>query len=149
VKGAKLRLLQYANENDKEELFTVFIDWDKNYSFDYDVFSKTFDEIFKSNTNWILLSKENNNIIGFVQIMYRIELGLEPYYEIVEFLVKETERSKGVGHELLIEVEKIAQKNKVKEIKLSSQVHRSRAHVFYEVNGYQYCKISKFYEKKI
>lgn len=147
--GTSMIAVEPVKESEAEELFGVFGDWDRNYPFDYSIFRKSLEEIITHSASKILVAKDNDRIVGFVQIMHRVELGLEPYYEIVELLVKETERSKGVGKALLTEVEKIARKETVNEIKLSSQVHRSRAHVFYEVNGYQYYKISKFYEKKL
>jgi hypothetical protein len=46
-------------------------------------------------------------------------------------------------------VEEIALEENIFLIKLSSQLHRSRAHVFYENLGFTVEKMSKFYEKRL
>jgi len=141
--------IERAKPEDKKELYELFGDWDMDYVFDYGVFSSGFDRIVASETNIVLLAREDGKLAGYAQFFPCDELGFEPFYEIAELLVSAAERSRGIGRALLAAVEEHAQKNGIFCVKLSSQLHRSRAHVFYENSGYVNHKVSKFYEKTL
>jgi hypothetical protein len=49
----------------------------------------------------------------------------------------------------MAQAERVARGEGLSVVRLSSQIHRSRAHVFYENLGYEFLKISKYYEKKL
>ena len=134
---------------DTKNLFELFNEWDKSHSFDFDVFSDSLNKILKEEYNKIFLAVEDNNIAGYVQMYKCHELGFDSYYEVVQLLVSGNKRNSGIGKLLMKKVEDTALKDNIKTIKLSSQVHRTNAHVFYENIGYEYYKISKFYEKKL
>lgn len=141
--------IEPAKETDCEELYTIFGDWDKTQAFSKELFVSTFHLILQDTHNSLLIARDERQILGFVQIVKSMQLGLEPYYEVAELLIKEAERGKGIGKRLLARAEAFAIEHNVYETKLCSQVHRSRAHVFYENNGYEFCKISQFYEKNL
>ncbi len=134
---------------DCDALFELFKEWDRTYPFDYDLFTKSIRSILQDAGNRIIIAKEEHAIVGYAQIYTCTDIGFEPYYEVAQLLVSETMRNKGIGKLLMKKVEEIAKHEQVKEIKLSSQIKRSKAHVFYENMGYECYKISQFYRKKI
>ncbi|MFA6508202.1 MAG: GNAT family N-acetyltransferase [Treponemataceae bacterium] len=134
--------------NDVEELFKVFLDWDRGYTFHYDVFLRSLKEMDHKTTK-ILTAKENDSIVGYAQMTKCKNLGFEEYYEVVQLLVSEAHRGSGVGKAIMDEVERIAISENIRIIKLSSRIQRSKAHVFYESLGYEMIKVSKFYQKEV
>jgi GNAT superfamily N-acetyltransferase len=140
--------IEFITAAEKEELYKLFCEWEQSYTFDYDFFSASFEQILNGAAQ-ILVAKKDGRLVGYVQIFKGILLGFEPFYEVAQLLVAEQERSNGIGKMLLGRVEELAQENQIRIIKLSSQVQRSRAHFFYENNGYQCYKISKFYKKTL
>ena len=58
-------------------------------------------------------------------------------------------RGQGIGKMIIKRIEDISISEDIRVLKLSSQVHRSKSHVFYENQGFEMHKISKFYEKKV
>ncbi len=141
--------IEYCTKEDTEELFILFGEWDNTYVFDRGVFVDSMNRILDERSNILLLAKEDGKIVGYVQMYPCNELGFEPFFEVAEFLVAGEKRNRGIGKLLMKEAEGIALSEKIRIIKLSSQAHRTKAHVFYENMGYEYYKISKFYEKKL
>lgn len=141
--------IDFCAMKDADELFGLFGDWDRSHSFDYEVFVESLRRILLDKKNTLLVVKENDLLVGYAQ-MYRCdELGFEAFIEVAELLVSEEKRNLGIGKLLIKRVEEIALADGISVIKLSSQVHRTKSHMFYENLGFEYYKISKFYEKKI
>ena len=97
----------------------------------------------------IYLALSGENVVGYAQTSDKHLLCFDPFVEIEQLLVDENCRSAGVGTALMSRIEHDALERGIAMVKLRSQVHRTRAHLFYERMGYEYFKISKFYEKKI
>lgn len=140
--------IDYAAETDRDALYRLFDDWDIP-RVARDVFDASFDRVMAKADGFVLVAREGNRLVGYSQVLVVDELGLDRYYEIATLLVADAARSRGVGRLLVERVEALARENGVREINLSSQVYRSRAHVFYERLGFDFYKISKFYSKKI
>lgn len=139
----------YATVSDKENLFSLFSRWDDETHFDYAVFSESFDRILADPGNRILVARERDEIVGYVQFFPVDELGFRPFVEIAEFLVSPEARSRGIGATLLDRIEDTARANGISTLKLSSQTFRERAHAFYERHGFRNFKNSRFYEKTL
>ena len=139
----------YANEDDGDDLYLLFSDWDGDDLCSREVFDASFDRLVSGANNMVLVAREGERLVGYAQIIACDELGFNRFYEVAALLVAKTERSRGIGRMLMERVEAIARANGIREIKLSSQVFRSRAHVFYEGLGFEFYKISKFYAKKV
>ncbi len=141
--------INYATGSDKEGLFSLFTQWDDETHFDYTVFSESFDRILADPGNRILVARERDEIVGYVQFFPVDELGFRPFVEIAEFLVSPEARSRGIGATLLDRIEDTARANGISTLKLSSQTFRERAHAFYERHGFRNFKNSRFYEKTL
>jgi PhnO protein len=135
-------------QEDRESLFQLYSHWNKNFTFDYELFKGSLDQLVSENSR-LLLAKDQGELQGYAQIIKCTHLGMETFYEVMQLLVSEESRGKGIGKALMEKVEEIALEDNIFLIKLSSQLHRSRAHVFYENLGFTVEKMSKFYEKRL
>jgi GNAT superfamily N-acetyltransferase len=68
------------------------------------------------------------------RLMANTHLGLVLYID--DLVVEQSQRSRGYGHHMLKEMERIASDSGAKAIDLDSGVQRSDAHRFYFANGY-------------
>lgn len=141
--------IEPARVTDANELYDLYSQWDRNKTYDRDVFETSLRAVLGQGNDRIFTAKENGLIVGYMEIANRLSLGHEPYYEVVALLVSENNRSSGIGKLLLDKAEDIARRDRVRFVKLSSQLHRSRAHVFYEKHGYECYKYSKFFSKTV
>jgi len=92
---------------------------------------------------------ERERVVGYVLSELRHIVGMPTFVEAVALIVDKSMRSCGVGKSLLERVASDFAPRGAKELRLHSNVLRSRAHVFYEREGFQMYKISKFYAKAI
>lgn len=141
--------IHYYQEGDFKKLYDLMDHWQYNFSFTEEEFLNSIKRIQENPFSKILLAKHENEVVGYAHILHTSYLGLPPSLEVIHLLVSNHFRSKGIGKALMQAVEVEAQKMDVKIVKLSSQLHRSRAHVFYEKLGFTLFKVSKFYEKKL
>jgi GNAT superfamily N-acetyltransferase len=132
---------------DEDALFALMTHWDKDYAFDKAVFLASLEAILGSPDADILLAFQGRDLVGYAQTAICRHLGFAPFLEVVQLLVSAERRSSGTGRKLMERAEDLARSKGLNSVKLSSQVMRSRAHVFYERLGYMFYKISKFYEK--
>jgi GNAT superfamily N-acetyltransferase len=142
-------LISLFQNEDLQNLYDLFSHWDRNFHFDFDLFEQSISLATSNNDYKIIIAKEKNTVIGYAQICKCFHLGFEPFYEVIQLLVSEKKRRQGIGIQIMKKIEELALLENIRVIKLSSQVHRSMAHVFYENLNYEFTKISKFYEKKL
>ena len=142
-------IVDYVRGDECEELYSLFCRWDLNISFDYDIFKSSFDSIVNDGKGVILVARMDGRITGYAEMFRYYELGFKPFYEVADLLVSPEARNLGIGKLLMKRAEEIAVEHGFDEKRLSSQVHRTLAHVFYENLGYEYYKVSKFYKKKL
>jgi GNAT superfamily N-acetyltransferase len=143
-----MRIETYSDK-DFNKFAALFQHWDKDLEVHREALRAQLHRAAARPENHILLAVEGDSVPAYVQTRDCFDIGFEPYVEIVQLLVKKTERSKGLGTRLLNEVERTARGRGLSAVKLHSNIMRSRAHVFYERNGYTFYKCSKFYEKKL
>ena len=123
--------------------------WRDDHLFTMRVTGETVSEILGDPAHAILVARDGADVIGYALTAKCHYLGHEPFVEVVQLLTAEKNRSTGVGRALMERVEEEARRDGIDVVKLSTQVHRSRAQVFYEGLGYEYYKISKFYQKRL
>lgn len=141
--------IEECTKQDIDDLYTLFCEWDIPHICSAVEFADSFERIFNESLNTVFIAKENGTIIGYVQVLRLLVLGMPVSFEVTELLVSKAQRSHGTGTALLEKAEAYAFENGGTEITLSSQLYRSRAHVFYESNGYTCNRMSKFYEKHL
>lgn len=127
------------NLNDKDladvaELYTLF--W--NDSMDVSKMKQKFSGVSK-NPNYIFLcAEENGRVIGTIQGIVCEELYGEclPFLVMENFVVAEKFRGKGVGRQLLKELEKIGKERKCSQIIFITETDRKDTIEFYEKVGF-------------
>jgi GNAT superfamily N-acetyltransferase len=134
---------------DEESLYALMAHWDKSRVFPRATFDESLSTIMGLDDNEIVLAFEAERLVGYAQIIVCHHLGFEPSLEVMQLLVAEDRRGGGIGKRLMAYAERRARELGLKKVHLHSQVMRSRAHVFYEGLGYEFTKISKFYEKRL
>lgn len=88
-------------------------------------------------------------IAGWIGVFLYRAVEIDPRAEISGLVVDERFRSQGVGLELLERAEQWAREKGCTAAGLRSNVIRSRAHAFYERNGYEHFKTQKSFRKQI
>lgn len=89
----------------------------------------------------------SKNVAGYIHVELYEETYFAPMYNIMALAVDGSVQQKGIGTKLMVEVEKIARKNGIKEIRLNSGEKRFAAHKFYENLGYTSNKLQKRFGK--
>jgi GNAT superfamily N-acetyltransferase len=140
-------IVAYRN-NDRDGLFALFAEWDKDRVLDRAEFMASLDQV-AADPDALILAKLDGRLLGYAQLAPGQHLGAKPYLEVVQLLVAESERGRGVGGLLMRRAEEFAAAKGLGAVELSSRVHRSKAHVFYEGLGYRLRKVSKFYRKEL
>jgi len=143
-----MRVEEYKDKH-FTEFYSLYLDWDMDFTVNKEDVQTRLAMVLDHPENRVLLVTEGDAVLAYAQIRDSYDIGLEPYLEIIQLLVKKSKRSKGVGKLLLQEIETLARSKGFSGVKLHSNIIRSRAHVFYERNGYNYFKCSKFYEKNL
>jgi GNAT superfamily N-acetyltransferase len=135
--------------DDADALFGLFLHWDRAREFGRSEFMESLPTVLADPELRILVAIEGDSLCGYAQLSERRNLGHKPSLRVDQLLVDDAKRSAGIGGALMARIEEIARERGFATVSLHSQVHRSRAHVFYERQGYELRKISKYYEKLI
>jgi GNAT superfamily N-acetyltransferase len=99
--------------------------------------------------NAVFVAETHGEVIGWlhVSVDHLIEVPLRA--EINGLVVGEKQRSNGAGARLMSAAEKWARGKKCVNMSVRSNVVRTRAHVFYERNGYEHYKTQKAFRKPL
>ena len=130
-------------------LVSLINQWGMPKSYTAEALAADLEKVFSHAECRIYLALYGGKVAGYAQTSDKNLLCFDPFVEVEQLLVDESCRSAGVGSAIMARIETDAVERGIMMVKLSSQVHRTRAHLFYERMGYEYFKISKFYEKKI
>lgn len=96
----------------------------------------------------LLVYEEANTILAFISIHFIPQLALEgDFARISYFAVDQTARSKGIGKEMESYCVKLAQERNCDRIELHSHFRRTKAHQFYERQGY--AEVPKYLVKSL
>lgn len=136
-------------QNDLAELASLMSDWGDGFSITPEALRVSLDRVLADGKTRVVVARRGGHVVGYAQYAEKFFLGFEPAVEVMQLLVSAAERSLGIGCALMNYIEDETRKAGIREVNLRSQVHRSRAHVFYERQGYQMQKISKVYTKTL
>lgn len=143
-----LKITLYSPEY-LDGLVSLINQWGMPKAYTAETLAADLGNVFSHDEYRIYLALYNGSVAGYAQTSDKNLLCFDPFVEVEQLLVDESCRSAGIGSAIMARIEKDALDRGIMMVKLSSQVHRTRAHLFYERMGYEYFKISKFYEKKI
>ncbi len=139
---------QYS-EDDYDEFVELMSHWGDDVMSPGGLIRSSLDRVLSDCRSRVIVAIRDGRISGYAQYGVSFLVGVEPYVEVMQILVSTENRSSGIGHALMNYIEEDARKMNITEVRLSSQVYRSRAHVFYERLGYEFYKVSKFYQKHL
>ncbi len=143
-----MEIIEYSKEY-LESFIELMNDWGPSYNFSREDLVRQIDDALSCPENTLLIAVEGGVVLSYMQLRICSDIGFRRYAEIIQFLVREPERSRGIGRMMLEKTETFSRDMGVNCIKLHSRIERSRAHVFYEKNGFRFYKCSKFYEKDV
>jgi predicted N-acetyltransferase YhbS len=106
------------------------------YEFPEDKVEARIRYILENTNDIILVADMNGEAVGYIHASSYDLMFSEPVMNIVAFVVNKNQRGIGIGHQLITELEKMAREFKFTCIRLTSAMHRSEAHKFYQVHGY-------------
>jgi len=109
-----------------------------------------FEAVQKSREHAVFVAETSRReIAGWICAFIYRTLESDTRAEISGLVVDENHRSRRVGERLLEKAEEWARENGCRSTGLRSNVIRTRAHAFYERNGYEHYKTQKSFRKPI
>lgn len=113
-------------------------------------FTKRFLFLINHPEHTVIVSKNlNGEIVAWMHLALRLLLEDEHFAQLAAVVVRERERSLGLGAHLLKVAEEWSRFYGLKKIALNSSLKRERAHSFYLKNGYTHSKTSKSFVKDL
>lgn len=96
----------------------------------------------------IFVAKQDNQVIAFAELCFTQFIHEpNPRVRLTSFCVDSRFRNKKIGAAFITFLEDFCRRNDYRRIELTSKIHRTDAHRFYENNGYSY--VSKRFYKEL
>ena len=101
--------------------------------------------------SFLLVAEDSGSkaVVGWIELLLLTHLLSDSCLEISGLVVREEERSRGIGALLVSSAEERARRMGMRRVRVRSNVIRQRAHAFYRRLGYQDIKTSKVFEKQL
>jgi len=93
--------------------------------------------IEKDNRYHTLVACIDNQVVGFIGLCKIVTYEKGEYINILAFAVADKYQGQGIGKALLASTKTYACENKIKQIRVSSALHREETHLFYVANGFE------------
>ncbi|MBN6528941.1 GNAT family N-acetyltransferase [Acinetobacter pittii] len=107
-----------------------------------------FEILHNDSNSQILIAEEKGKICGFLSLYFIPQIALQgDFAKICYLCVDENMRSKGVGHLLVQEAERLARQRGCDRMELHSGMQRPLAHQFYLREGY--IEAPKYFRKAL
>lgn len=107
-----------------------------------------FEILHNDSNSQILIAEERGKIYGFLSLYFIPQIALQgDFAKICYLCVDENMRSKGVGHLLVQEAERLARQRGCDRMELHSGMQRPLAHQFYLREGY--VEAPKYFRKAL
>ncbi|MBQ9625078.1 MAG: GNAT family N-acetyltransferase [Clostridia bacterium] len=144
-----IEIVEYEDKylKDITELYNL---WDGLEDLSCEQMQKTIDAYRKNTENKTFIAvDENGTGVGYIFFGPVYLLGVPPFVEIIQIMIKESHRGQGIGKRLMQLAENEYRNTDIKEARLHSRVVLKKAHTFYEGLGFKEFKESKFFIKSI
>lgn len=136
-------------QQDLKELTRLFAQWTGMDHPDEERMAQSVARAHQNPMNSTFVAADaSGRLAGYLFIGVCDYVGVPRFLEVIQLLVDEHSRGKGIGGVLLDYAETLAQKQGIHEVRLHSRVILPKAHAFYEKHGYTCFKTSKFFLKK-
>ena len=134
-KGRQEIMIRVSEEKDEAIIYQFMCELEQA-AFDKGAFARVYKEILEDSKHRIFLYCEGGKVLGILHL--RVEAQLHhaaDIAEIMELVVADGCRSKGVGKQLFRQACKVAEEWGCIQIEVASNQKRARAHQFYEREG--------------
>lgn len=144
-----IEIVEYEDKylKDITELYNL---WDGLEDLSCEQMQKTIDAYRKNTDNKTFIAvDENGTGVGYIFFGPVYLLGVPPFVEIIQIMIKESHRGQGIGKRLMQLAENEYRHTDIKEARLHSRLVLKKAHAFYKSLGFKEFKESKFFIKSI
>ena len=95
------------------------------------------DKMKADDAHMTVVAESDGEIVGFIGTHRGLAYNVETeYLQIFSMAVRKELQNKGIGSQLIKWAENYAVENNMERIILTSRLHRTEAHAFYEGNGF-------------
>lgn len=133
--------------NDYEEIYSLNVQL--GFSLPKDAVKERLSVIKQSEKAIIFVADDNEKVVGYVHGSASDRVYDDRLFLIHTIIIDKKYRSKGIGHDLITEIEAWAKKNNYIEVGLWSRIDRVVAHKFYEKHKYINERTQKYYLKSL
>lgn len=97
----------------------------------------------------VWLAEEDGEVLGWMNARINQQLESPPHAEISGLVVTTRRRSQGIGAALVAQAEQWARARGLNELRVRSRLERTRAHAFYQRQGYAELKTQLCFHKAL
>lgn len=139
-------MIRKANLEDCTTIYNLICDME-NKELCYDMFFKIYQYQLQSEQYDCIVYEQQNTVIAVLNMRIEPQLHHAEYIaEIMEFVVNQSNRNKGIGKKMIQYAFHIAKQNGCSQIEVASNQKRKNAHRFYikenmHYSHYKFCKI--------
>ncbi|WP_028081990.1 GNAT family N-acetyltransferase [Solimonas soli] len=119
------------------------------YEPDVDAHTERLAQLLSRPEHAVWVAEHEGRVAGWLHAMLRLSLESRSYIEIAGLVVDQGLRSRGIGAALLRAAEQWAKERGHHEMRVRSNVLRSRAHAFYAREGYAETKQQRVLAKRL
>lgn len=131
-------IFEKLKENDLETIAKLY-DLERPITTNREKMYQTFNKIKNNSDYYIIVAKQNEEIVGFANIFIHQDIFEEnnPFMTIWSVRIKKEYRRQGIGHQLFQYLEEIAHNINCEFICLITEKNNIGANAFYEKLGYK------------
>ncbi|MDF7638103.1 GNAT family N-acetyltransferase [Lactobacillus sp. ESL0791] len=122
-----------------------------SYDYPVDKTEGSLKQILNASTHYLLVyvNDQTSQVEGYVHAELFLETYFSPMFDILALAVAKDAQQKGIGSQLMTQIEEKAKSLGVDSVRLNSGEERTGAHRFYEKIGYTCTKKQKRFFKKL
>ena len=136
MREESLMIIRPALKKDFNEIADLIISELGYQNLTHEDIRKRLSVIEKSYNHKTLVACIDGRVVGFIGLCRVVTYETDEYVAILALAVSEKYQRQGTGKALLEAATDYVKKTGVKVMKVSSALHRTNAHLFYEANGF-------------
>lgn len=128
-------MIRECSINDAKDIYLLNKE-EMGYDFSLEQTKDKLEKLLKSPMDKIYVAIEDGNVVGYVHANDYDVIYMDHLKNIMGIAVKQSYQHRGIGKQLLIEIEKWAKETGARGVRLVSGETRTNAHAFYQHCGY-------------
>lgn len=127
-----------AGSDDFEQVFALLLQLWPGRQLDREKIRQVYNQALAAEQQEYIIAKDRERVIGLITLRIVTNLWAQGnLMEIEELVVDEAYRSRQIGSRLLQKSIAIAAENRCRTVEVTSNMKRTQAHKFYEMNGFK------------